>query len=96
MESEKTLEKRLGVELKKMGGWSLKLIPLIVSGLPDRILLVPKGRAYFAELKSTKKTPSKIQLMLHRRLEKMGFRVFIIDSTETLLSALKEIQNERE
>jgi hypothetical protein len=52
IESEKDIEKKLGVGVKKLGGWTLKLLPTFVSGLPDRLVLY-KGRAIFVELKSS-------------------------------------------
>lgn len=81
-ESEKILEPKLAREVKKVGGWALKLPATFVSGLPDRLVLMPGGRAYFVEMKTTGEKPRKIQLAIHRKLRSMGFDVFVIDSTK--------------
>ena len=90
IESEKLLEKKLGDKLKQMGGWSIKLLPTFITGIPDRLCLVPPGRVFFAELKTTKEKPKPIQLAQHRKLRRMGFRVEVIDTTEQIEHILKE------
>jgi len=91
IESEKVLERKLCAEIKKAGGWALKMLSSQVIGLPDRLCLLPGGRAYFVEVKSTGKKPTKIQLVIHKRLEALGFTVYVIDTTEKLTNFIKEI-----
>ena len=90
-ESEKTLEARLRRDVGKKGGMALKLSAQLHRGLPDRLILMPGGRAYFAEIKTTGKKPTKLQEKCHRELRDLGFDVFIIDSTDSLLDALDAI-----
>lgn len=92
MESEKKLERLLGQEVKKMGGWSFKLLATHVTGLPDRICLLPNGLLFFAEMKSTGKKPTKIQLNIHKKIRDLGFRVEVLDSTEKILNTLKDYE----
>lgn len=82
LESEKVLERKLCTEVKKLGGLAIKLLSSQMTGLPDRLCLLPGGRVYFVELKSTGEKPTKIQEVIHKRLESLGFEVFVIDSTE--------------
>ncbi len=91
IESEKNIEKRLGTEVKKLGGWSLKLLPS-VTGLPDRLVLLPGGRMLFVELKTTKAKPRKVQLVIHGKLRRLGFRVEVIDQTIQIIKLLKEYE----
>lgn len=67
-----------------MGGWTFKLLSTHITGLPDRICLLPGGIVFFVEVKSTGKKPSKIQLHIHSKLKKLGFGVEVIDTTEKL------------
>lgn len=90
-ESEKTLEARLRKEVEKQGGMALKLSAQLHRGLPDRLILMPGGKAYFAEIKTTGKKPTKLQEKCHRELRDLGFDVFVIDSTDRLLDALDAI-----
>ena len=90
-ESEKTLEARLQKEIKKRGGLALKLLSQLHRGLPDRLVLLPGCWSFFVELKSTGKKPTKLQAHCHQQLEKMGFPVWVVDSTEDLDILLETI-----
>lgn len=82
IESEKVLERKLCAQTKDKGGLAIKMISALMSGLPDRLLLFPGARLFFVEMKTTGKKPTKLQLLIHRRLEALGFPVTVIDSTE--------------
>ncbi len=86
--NEKAVEKKLSAEVKKVGGWSIKLIPDLVAGLPDRLCLFPGGRVVFVEVKSTGRKPSRIQKFIHAKLRGMGFRVEVIDRNEQINNIL--------
>ena len=90
--SEKKLEKRLSSEVKALGGWSIKLPAYLVRGLPDRLLLMPHGRAYFAEIKTTGEVLTPVQKLIRSRIEALGFTVYTIDSDEALSLIIKEIE----
>lgn len=92
-ESEKTLERKLGKEIKKIGGWCIKFVPLHISGLPDRICLLPEGRVVFVELKTTGDNTSKIQKLIHRRLLKIGFPVYVIESSPEIDDLINDIKS---
>lgn len=48
---EKDIEKYLVRQVKQMGGLALKFVSPSMAGVPDRIVMIPKGTIYFAELK---------------------------------------------
>lgn len=87
-ESEKVLEARLRKEVESHGWMALKLLSQLHRGLPDRLVLADYGLAFFAEIKSTGKKPTGLQKHCHEALRRLGFQVFIIDSTESLEMAL--------
>ena len=90
IEREASLESRLSAKIKNMGGWSLKLLPTFITGLPDRMCLLPGGRIFFAEIKTTGEKPRRSQLSVHRKLEELGFKVYVIDSSKQMDLILKE------
>ena len=51
--NEKLIEKKLREEIQKLGGVALKFLPTYWVGAPDRLILMPGGRVYWAETKST-------------------------------------------
>ena len=81
MEREKTLERKLAKEVKKAGGYAIKLVPLHLSGLPDRMCLFPGGRIVFVEVKGTGEKPRMIQEFWLKRLANLGFDARVVDST---------------
>lgn len=82
--SESTIENYFTKKVKdKLGGTCIKLLANIFSGIPDRLCLLPGGRAVFVELKAPGKTPRKLQTVVHKRLRALGFEVWVIDSNES-------------
>lgn len=91
--NEKLIERKLRDDVKALGGLALKLWPMSYAGLPDRIVLLKGGKMKFAELKSTGKKPTLVQLAAHRKLEQLGFPVWVIDSEDTLAEFLVYCEN---
>lgn len=89
-ETEKLIERKLVDRVKEMGGWPIKLLPFTVSGLPDRLCLFSGGRILFAELKGPGLKPTPLQLAVHAKLKRLGFRVEVIDSIKLLNTILKD------
>lgn len=88
--SEKDIERLLVRRIKEAGGVALKLLSDQHAGLPDRLCLLPGGRAFFAELKSKGKKPRKIQEVAHNMLRGLGFNVYVIDSGKGVEDVVKE------
>ena len=88
-ESEKVLEKKLGKWIKEAGGKCLKLSSQFNTGLPDRMILLPKEHVFYCELKSTGQKPTKMQEIIHNEFRALGFRVYVVDSTKGLSQMLK-------
>lgn len=90
---ESTIESRLRKEAKIRGGMAVKFVSPGLSGVPDRLVLMPKGRMAFVELKAPGKTPRQLQLKRKRQLESLGFSVYVIDGLEQIGGILDEIQS---
>lgn len=89
--SEKTLERKLAAAVKQRGGLCLKLWGLSIAGFPDRIILLPGGRVYFIELKSTGKKPSPLQQSRIKLLRKLGFYATVISDNDMYLQFINKI-----
>lgn len=90
---EKHIEQKLIRAAKDMGGLALKFISPGFDGMPDRLVLMTKGKIAFAEVKASGKTMRPLQIKRKRQLEALGFRVYCIDSTEQIGGILGEIQS---
>lgn len=88
---ERDIEQQLVKAVKKTGGLCLKFISPSMNGVPDRLLLMPNGRAAFVELKSTGKKMRTLQKQRKEQLERLGFSVFCIDSTEQIGGVIVDI-----
>lgn len=96
IESEKDLEKKLNLLVKIRGGISLKIPAIHFKGIPDRVCFLPGGVVFFAEIKTTKKKPTKLQTVVQNRLRRLGFKVYVVDTTEKIhrISELFEIKSD--
>ena len=90
---EKTIETKLVKAVKSMGGLALKFISPGLDGVPDRLVLLPNGKAAFIELKATGEKMRPLQVRRKRQLESLGFSVYCIDRPEQIGEILDEIQS---
>ena len=88
---EKTIEKKLTLAAKNMGGIALKFISPGLDGMPDRIVLLPGGRMGFVEVKAPGKVPRPLQEARHRMLRMLGFRVYVLDTVDQIGGILDAI-----
>lgn len=88
---EKEVEKTIVQETRKMGGLALKLTSPSSSGLPDRLLLFPKGKVLFVELKAPGKKTRKLQDVVIASLRGLGFRVEVVDSKKRAKEVLNDL-----
>ncbi|NRS50987.1 VRR-NUC domain-containing protein [Brevibacillus sp. HB2.2] len=77
---ESAIEKYLREQVKAAGGRAYKFVSPGNAGVPDRLVLFPKERAYFVELKAPGKKPTPLQTVQGDKLRKLGFTVEVIDS----------------
>ena len=90
---EKYVEQRLVSEVKKHGGLCLKLASTGLDGIPDRLVLMSKGKIAFVELKAPKQKPRKLQLVRIKKLKEMGFSIYVLDNVEDIGGVIDEIQS---
>jgi hypothetical protein len=88
---EKDIEQYLREEVKVLGGRAYKFVSPGNDGVPDRLVCLPGGRVEFVELKAPGKTPSKLQLLQHSRLEKLSIKVYVIDSKNGVDAFIREM-----
>ena len=89
---EKTIEHKLTIAAKNMGGIALKFASPGFDGMPDRIVLIPDGHIGFVEVKSMGCKPRPLQLARHRLLRGLGFKVYLLDNEQQIGGILDEIR----
>ena len=88
---EKVIERKLIQVVRQCGGLALKFVSPGFNGVPDRLLLFTEGKAAFCEVKAPGQKPRPLQLHRMEQLRKMGFKVFVVDSTEGIREMLESI-----
>lgn len=71
---------------------ALKFVSPGMAGIPDRLVLLPRGRIYFVELKAPGKNLRPLQVKRKRQLEALGFKVYVIDSYEKIQLFIDEVK----
>ncbi len=89
---EKEIEQALVRAVKNIGGWCLKLSCPGMDGVPDRLVLLPKGRCAFVELKAPGKKPRPLQIKRMRQLMALGFTCYVVDGKEQIGGVIDAIQ----
>jgi len=77
---EKAIEAYLRDQVKSVGGKAYKFVSPGNAGVPDRLVLFPGGRVVFVELKAPGQKPTNLQKAQARKINSLGFQVFVIDS----------------
>lgn len=75
---------------KRQGCLALKLVSSI-TGLPDRLVLLPGGRVWFVEFKAPGGRVSPRQRTVHALLRRMGFRVDVVVRAGTFATTLDSL-----
>ena len=79
---EKDVEKILTKGIETLGGRCYKWVSPNANGVPDRIVLLPRGTVIFVELKDYRGRVSQVQKVQHRTIQSLGFQVYILNSKE--------------
>lgn len=88
--TEKYIENYLINRIKELGGKAFKFSSPSNNGVPDRIVLY-RGKCYFVELKRPNVKPRRLQKIVHEEFQKLGFKVYVIDSVEKVGDFISEI-----
>ena len=78
---ESLIEKKVSDYATAQGWLVYKFCSPGLRAVPDKIYM-KAGKVFFIEFKAPGKTPTKLQLKTHERIEAQGISVFIIDDIE--------------
>ena len=88
---EKNIEQKRGTAVKKQGGICPKFVSPGFDGMPDRLVLLPFGKFAFVEVKAPGEKPRPLQLSRHGMLQKLGYRVYVLDDVNQIERIVCEI-----
>ena len=88
---EREIEKKFTDTVKKRGGIAPKFVSPGFDGMPDRIVLFPKGKMAFVEVKAPGEQPRPLQVKRMDMLKRLGFQVFVLDDMKQIGVIIDEI-----
>lgn len=91
---EKTLERRLCKEIREVGGLALKFVSPGMSGVPDRLVLLPGKKIAFVEVKTPGQRLRPLQVRRKTQLEALGFQVYCLDGIEQIAQIIQGMKKE--
>lgn len=86
---ESAVEKHLVERVRELGGRAYKFVSPGRRNVPDRLVLLPGGRAFFVETKAPRKDLRSGQARERRRLEKLGFVVEVAKTREEVNAVME-------
>ena len=89
---EAELERWLGKQVRRLNGLCLKWVSPGTVGVPDRIIILPGGQAWFVELKQAGKQPTRSQEQVHRMLSARGARVRVVAGSMQAAEFIEELK----
>lgn len=78
---ENKIEAYLVKKVEAMGGKCVKMSAQHHRGIPDRLILMPGGKARFVEVKADGGKPTKLQILALRKMNALGFPSIVVSST---------------
>lgn len=88
---EVRLENRLKKEIERRGGKAPKFVSPGRRGVQDRIVLMPRGRVWFVELKAPGRKATPLQEYRADELRSLGFKVRTVSTVSELQAFLEEV-----
>ena len=76
---ENVIEQKLVQAVKKVGGLAIKFTSPGLSGMPDRLVILPESHVAFVEVKAPGLKPRPLQSRRHELLRRLGCKVYVLD-----------------
>lgn len=88
---EKQVEQALVKAVKASGGICPKFVSPGLSGVPDRLVLMPNGQMGFVEVKAPGKKPRALQVHRMEQFTYLGYKCFVLDEVEQIPTLIGKI-----
>lgn len=88
---ESIIEKYLKKEITKLNGLCLKWVAPGTRGVPDRIIIMPKGKTYFTEMKQENGKLDPLQKYLHKQFAARDHNVYVLWSKSEVDRFISEV-----
>lgn len=87
---ESHIERRAAARvLEELGVFSVKLSRTQEAGYPDRLFILPGGRAVWCEVKKPGGKRTARQVLIHERLRHFGHEVHTLDTADEIVEVVR-------
>ena len=93
---EKFIEQKFTQAVKAAGGIAPKFVSPGFDGMPDRLVLLPKGMMAFVEVKAANGRVRPLQVARHLLLRRLGFKVYVLNDIAQIPIIIDEIGGDAE
>ncbi len=91
---EKDIEKKLKARLEKSGCLVLKFVSPGNAGVPDRLIILPGGAVWFAEMKRPGEKLRPLQVFWKKQMESLGAKYYVVDSLDAIANVAADVKKE--
>ena len=88
---EKVIEQKLVQAVKKAGGLAIKFTSPGLSGMPDRLVILPESPVSFVEVKAPGLKPRPLQIRWHELFRRLGCKVYVLDDAAQIPELMVKI-----
>lgn len=92
--AETEVEKLLTSEVKKLGGTAFKFVSPGCTGVPDRLICLPNGSTWFAEVKTATGKLSARQRVVVDRLARLKQKVIVLYGKEDVQQFIRQLSED--
>lgn len=90
---EQAIENYFGNKVRDQGGRCIKVVSPSMTGLPDRMVLLPFGKIAFVEFKAPGEALRPAQRIRQKMLVDLGFEFYCVDCKEKADMVLRVLKN---
>lgn len=91
---EREIEKKFGEEMQKLGCLVCKFTSPGKAGVPDRLVILPGGKVWFAEMKRPGEKLRPLQVFWKKQMESLGAKYYVVDSYEAIANVAADVKKE--
>jgi hypothetical protein len=91
---EREIEKKFGEEMQKLGCLVCKFTSPGKAGVPDRLVILPGGSVWFAEMKRPGGKLRPRQVFWKKQMESLGAKYYVVDSYEAIANVVNDARLE--
>lgn len=93
---EREIESKFTEQMERLGCLVCKFVSPGKAGMPDRLVITPGGKVWFAEMKRPGEKLRPLQEYWRREIENLGASYYVVDSYKAVATVAADIKAEME